>query len=59
MRHLLLLLVLLVLGYGLWQLGGRRTLHRLARHLLRIGAIALVLIALLVLAYQSSALKLL
>jgi hypothetical protein len=59
MRHFLLLFIALLLGYGLWQLGGRTTLHRLARHALRIAAIALVLLAGLVLAFNSTSIKLL
>ena len=59
MRHLLILLVALLAGYGLWQLGGRATFRRLTRHLLRVVALALVLLALLVLAYQTTAIKLL
>ncbi|MBB5204694.1 hypothetical protein HNQ51_002008 [Inhella inkyongensis] len=59
MRHLLILLVALLAGYGLWQLAGRATFKRLTRHLLRVAALALVLLALLVLAYQTTAIKLL
>ncbi len=59
MRHLLLLFILLVLGYGLWHIAGRRQLRQLTQHLLRIAAIGMVLLALLVLAYHFSAIKLL
>jgi len=59
MRHLILLFVLLAACYGLWQLGGRSTLHRLARHALRLAALAAALLGLLVLAYHSQALRLL
>lgn len=59
MRHWLLLFVLLLAAYGLWQFAGRGRLQRVGRHLLRIAAIALALLGLLVLAYHSHALKLL
>lgn len=59
MRHLLILLIVLPLGLGLWHLGSRPTQRRAARLLLRVGALALVLLALLVLVYQTPALKLL
>jgi hypothetical protein len=59
MRHLILLVVLLLAGYGLWLLAGRATLHRLARHGLRIAAGLAVLLAGLVLAYHFNAFKLL
>jgi hypothetical protein len=59
MRHFLILLIVLPLGYGLWRLGSRPTQRLAARWLLRIAALALVLLALLVLTYQTTALKLL
>ncbi|MBL8278766.1 MAG: hypothetical protein JNL93_18875 [Pelomonas sp.] len=59
MRHFLLLLLSAVLAYGLWQLGGRRRLHHWVRHALRLAAVAAVLLAALVVAYHSPALKLL
>lgn len=59
MRHLILLFVAALAAYGLWQLGGRQSLHRWARHGVRLAAIAAVLLAALVLAYYSNAPKLL
>lgn len=59
MRHWLLLFILLLAAYGLWQLGGRRQLRQAGRHALRILALALLLLGLLVLAYYSHAIKLL
>ncbi|MBH9551406.1 hypothetical protein [Inhella gelatinilytica] len=59
MRHLLLLFVALLVGYGLWQLGNRRAWRQATRHFLRVAALAVVLVALLVLAYLTPAIKLL
>lgn len=59
MRHFLLLLLAALLGYGLWQLGGASRLHRLARHGIRLAAVLAVLLAGLVIAYHSNALKVL
>lgn len=59
MRHFLLLLLTAVLAYGLWQLGGRARLHQWVRHAMRLAAVAAVLLAALVVAYHSQALKLL
>ena len=59
MRHLILLFVAALVAYGLWQLGGRHSLHRWARHGVRLAAIAALLLAALVVAYHSQALKLL
>lgn len=58
-RHLILIFVAALAAYGLWQLGGRRSLHRWARHGVRLAAILAVLLAALVVAYHSTALKLL
>ncbi len=59
MRPFILLLVAALLAYGLWQLGGRPQLHRWARHGVRLAAILALLLAALVVAYHSHALKLL
>ncbi|MDR7335553.1 hypothetical protein [Roseateles asaccharophilus] len=59
MRHFILLFVLALAAYGLWQLGSRHTLNRWARHGIRLAAIAAVLLAALVVAYHSNALKVL
>ncbi len=59
MRHFILLLLAALLAYGLWQLGGRARLHRWARHGMRLAAIGALLLAALVIAYHSQALKLL
>lgn len=59
MRHFILLFVLALVAYGLWQLGGRHTLNRWARHGIRLAAIAAVLLAAVVVAYHSNALKVL
>jgi hypothetical protein len=59
LRHFLVLLLAAVAAYGLWQLGGRHSLHRWARHGMRLAAIAALLLAALVVAYNSTAIKLL
>lgn len=63
MKHFLLLLALLLLAYALWQWAGsarrQRALARLGRHGPRLLALVLVLLALLVLAYDLPSLKLL
>lgn len=59
MRHLLILLVAIPLVYLLWHLGNRPAQRQAARWLLRLGALAVVLLALLVLTYQTTAIKLL
>ncbi|MCY4746246.1 hypothetical protein NYO99_14760 [Pelomonas sp. UHG3] len=59
MRHLVLIFLAVLAAYGLWQLGGRRSLHRWARHGVRLAAVLALLLAALVLAYHSPALKLL
>nr|WP_315427751.1 hypothetical protein [uncultured Albidiferax sp.] len=55
MKHLVILLGLLVLVYSVWHfsqpLTRRNGVRFMARHGLRLGACALVLLALLVLAY--------
>jgi len=58
-RHLVILFVAALAAYGLWQLAGRRSLHRLARHGIRVAAILTLLPAALVVAYYSNAPKLL
>jgi hypothetical protein len=58
-RHLILLFVAALAAYGLWQLGGRHSLHRWARHGVRLGAVLALLLAALVVAYHSNAPKLL
>ncbi len=58
-RHLVLIFLAVLAAYGLWQLGGRRSLHRWARHGVRLAAVLALLLAALVLAYHSTALKLL
>lgn len=58
-RHLILLFVAALAAYGLWRLGGRHSLHRWARHGIRLGAVAAVLLSALVVAYYSTAPKLL
>lgn len=59
MRHFLILLIVLPLCLGLWHLGSRPTQRRALRWGLRVSALALVLLALLVLTYQTPALRLL
>ncbi len=59
MRHLAFIFVAVLAAYGLWQLGGRHSLHRWARHGVRLGAVLALLLTALVLAYNSTALKLL
>lgn len=59
MRHLVILFVAALAAYGLWQLAGRHSLHRWARHGIRVAAILAVLLAALVVAYYSNAPKLL
>ena len=39
MRHFVLLFLAALAAYGLWQLGGRHSLHRVARHGIRLAAI--------------------
>lgn len=55
MRHLLLLIVLLAAGYGVWQFLDPKERGQAARlitrHGLRLGALVLVLLALVALAY--------
>lgn len=58
-RHFILLFVAALAAYGLWQLSGRHHLNRWARHGVRLAAIAAVLLAALVVAYHSNALKVL
>jgi uncharacterized membrane protein YdjX (TVP38/TMEM64 family) len=54
-KHLLLLIVLLVLGYGAWQFFDHKERSQAARlvtrHGLRLGALVLVLLALVASAY--------
>jgi hypothetical protein len=56
MKHLLLLVVLLVAGYGTWHiispLERRHGLRLITRHGLRLGALVLLLLALVALAYH-------
>ncbi len=59
MRHFLILLVALPLVYLLWTLAKRPAQRQAVRWVLRLAALAVVLIALLVLTYQSTAIKLL
>lgn len=59
MRHVVLLFLVALVAYGLWQFGGRHSLHRLARHGIRLAAILAVLLAALVVAYNYNAPKLL
>jgi Kef-type K+ transport system membrane component KefB len=59
LRHFVLLFLAALAAYGLWQFGGRHSLHRVARHGIRLAAILAVLLAALVVAYNSNALKLL
>lgn len=63
MKHLLVLLVLLLVVYGSWQLTAplmrRHSLHRYTRHALRLGAVVLALLALLAIAYRTPAIPLL
>ena len=59
MRHFLIRLIALPLCFWLWRLGSRPTQRLATRWLLRAAAFALVLVALLILAYQTPALKLL
>ncbi len=59
MRHLLILLVALPLVYFLWKQANRPAQRLAARWLLRLGALAVVLLALLVVNYQTTAIKLL
>ena len=59
MRHFFILLILLPICYGLWHLGGRPTQRRAVRLLLRGAALVVVLLGLLVLTYQTTAIKLL
>lgn len=59
MRHLILLFLAALAAYGLWHLGGRHSLHRWVRHGIRLGAVAALLLAALVVAYYSNAPKLL
>ncbi|MDQ7743349.1 hypothetical protein [Hydrogenophaga pseudoflava] len=63
MRHLVLLFVVLAAGYGLWQftcpLMRAEQLGLLARHGLRLAVLAVVLLALLVLAFFLPSAKLL
>lgn len=51
MKHLLVLLVLLVVGYGLWQITPAETrtkaLTLITHHGMRLGALVVVLLALL------------
>lgn len=58
MRHFLLLLVVVIVGYAAWNLADRaeRTiaLRGLTRHGIRLGAVILVLLALLLIATQLS-----
>lgn len=59
MRHFIVLLVVAIVAYALWYVGGRPSLNRWARHGLRLAAIVAVLLAALVTAYHSTALKVL
>lgn len=63
MKHLVVLLVLLFAGYGAWQatapLTRRHELRLIARHGLRLGAVVLILLALLALAYHLPSAKIL
>jgi hypothetical protein len=55
MKHLLVLIVLLCIAYGAWNLipksGREEGLRRISHHGLRLGALVLVIVALLALAY--------
>lgn len=55
MKHLLILFVLLCIGYGAWQLVPKaereKGVRLVARHGIRLGALALLIVALLWLSY--------
>lgn len=59
MKHFLLLLIAIVAGYGLWHVADRTersiALRQITRHVLRLGAIVIVLVALMLLATQFTA----
>lgn len=63
MKHLLLLLVLLCVGYGAWHFipkAERDEGARLvSRHGIRLGALALLIVALLALAYYATSTRIL
>jgi hypothetical protein len=59
MRHFLILLLVLPVGYFLWHLSSRPTQRQAVRWGLRLAVLALALMALLVLTYQTTAIKLL
>jgi hypothetical protein len=56
MKHFFLILVLIIAGYGLWQVADRTerslVLKQITRHGIRLLAVLLVLVALLLLATQ-------
>jgi hypothetical protein len=59
MRHFFLLLIALPLVYVLWHLAKRPAQRQAVRWVLRLAALSVGLIALLVLTYQTTAIKLL
>ncbi len=59
MRHFLILLLLLPMAYLLWRLSSRPAQRQTVRWGLRLVVLALALLALLVLTYQTTAIKLL
>lgn len=56
MRHMLLALVVVIVGYAFWVLSDKRertvAVRRVTRHFLRLGAIVLILVVLLLAATQ-------
>lgn len=63
MKHLLLLLVLLCVGYGAWHFIPKPErddgIRLVSRHGIRLGALALLIVALLALAYYATSTRIL
>lgn len=63
MKHLLIILGLVVVGYGAWQLvpAVRRdnAVKRISRHGLRLGALVAVVLALVVVAWYTNSIRIL
>lgn len=63
MKHLLLVLVLLVVGYGAWHFFPKAErdegVRLISRHSLRLGALVAVAVALLAVAYYASSTRIL
>ncbi len=63
MKHLLLLLVLLVAGYGAWHIVPKTErdegVRLISRHGIRLGALVAVLLAVLAVAYYASSTRIL